>query len=212
MRRLIIRQYCIIAPLLRSQHQRTVASLCADGDGDAALSTQPQSPPHSPLIGSISEHRAEFWDATITIPLRKALMQLHDNPSLPRCLRYPLASLSSSPPAMSPTPESCRLTISLRSPVSPPAHDTPTGQELDYSPAMVGKSLKRGFDESDDVISNVDTAWKKRRCIHAVGNVETWGSMSAANQEENKKEARFPLVGRPSRLTVRNPAAAVLGG
>lgn len=186
-----------MAPILRSQHRFSAADPCTDEDRTTHLSTQPQSPPGSPLAASISEHRNEFWHDTITIPLQKALMQLHNNRSLlrPRCLRSPsLPSLPGSTPAMSPTPESCALTISPRTPVSPPAHITLTSQEWADCPALGGKSLKRGSDESDNAISNVDHVWTKRRCVHAVGHMGSRGAKKAANEVSRKDEALFSRI------------------
>lgn len=175
-----------MAPILRAQ-QRMAVGPCADGGAGLTLLTQQQSPPPSPLVASISKHREEFWDATITIPLRKALIRLQKQPSLPRHMYRSPAIRPNSPTLMSPTPESGALTVAPISPVSPPAHQIPIAQGLGCTPPLMTKALKRGYDDEEETISKGPTQMEKRRCTRGVREERTWGARNAANRREGER-------------------------
>jgi hypothetical protein len=126
-------QYCAftthglpMARILRSPFQQP--NLECSNDADVPSSEQVQTLPCSPIAASLSEYREDFWEATITIPLHRALVELlYQDPSRqsPRCLRDPYPE---SPRLMSLTPESCAFTVSTgspRSPSLPPQQKTP---------------------------------------------------------------------------------------
>ena len=105
---------CIRQDGIFYSHQNVRANT-ASASFDPNTALEPQTRPGSPIAASVGEGREDLWDVTITIPLRRALQQLCENPSsqLPRCL---LNSPPLSPLSISPTPQSCALSISPRSP------------------------------------------------------------------------------------------------
>jgi len=93
-----------MARILRSPFQRP--NLECSNDTDVQPSKQPQTLPCSPIAASLSKYRKDFWEATITIPSHKALVELLRQDlsrQSPRCLRDPYPE---SPRLMSLTPES----------------------------------------------------------------------------------------------------------
>jgi hypothetical protein len=115
-----------MARILHSPFQQP--NLECSNDADVQPLEQVHTLPHSPIAASLNEYREDFWEATITIPLHRALVELlNQDPSRqsPRCLRDPYPEI---PRLMSLTPESCALTVSSgspRSPSLPPQQKTP---------------------------------------------------------------------------------------
>ena len=194
-----------MACILRSPSRQS--SFGNSSDVDASPSTLPC----SPIAASLGEYRNDFWEATITIPLHEALRELSQDVSRqrPRCLRDPY---SKSPLLMSPTPESCTLTMSSRSPQSPPlppAHETPIIEkfgsicahplllpdfqlpnESDVPQVAPTRSRKRGH----EALESTPSTWPTReitrlKCLRAVRNVIDLSSNEAQEEHNNNTAA-----------------------
>lgn len=215
-------QYCaftihglLMARILRSPLQQH--NLQCSNDADVPPSEQVQTLPRSPIAASVNEYREDFWEATITIPLHRALVELlYQDPSRqsPRCLRDPYPK---SPRLMSLTPESCALTVSSGSPRSPSlppqqktpvidtfstisAHRIPTPEvqlsdKSKHSPGALMTSRKRGPEAFKSTQSASPTRKKFRTEIpRAVGKVMALSPNYTQEEVDGDEEAVTPDI------------------